>query len=51
MKDVLNNKKKVQLEKLSKIRSELQDLLVENEKHDELERLTRDELTVDMEAR
>ena len=51
MKDILNSKKKVQLEKIAKIREDLQDLLIENEKHEELERLTRDELAIDLDSR
>lgn len=34
MKEVIGGKKKVQFEKLSKIRTELKELLAENEKHD-----------------
>ncbi len=48
MKDAISGKKKIQLEKLSKIKSELQGLLAENEKHDELERLSRDEFAIDL---
>lgn len=51
MKDILNSKKKVQLEKIAKIRVDLQDLLIENDKHEELERLTRDELAIDLDSR
>jgi hypothetical protein len=36
MKDVITGKKKIQLEKLGKIKAELNNLLAENEKHDEL---------------
>jgi hypothetical protein len=36
MKEVITGKKKIQLEKLAKIKSELNVLLAENEKHDEL---------------
>lgn len=48
MKEVITAKKKIQIEKLSKIKSELNILLAENEKHDELERLNRDEFAIDL---
>lgn len=51
MKDVITGKKKIQLEKLAKIKAELNHLLAENEKHDELERLNRDEFAIDLESR
>ena len=51
MKDEISRKKKVQLDKLTKIRTELGFLLSENEKHDELEKLTRDEFAIDLESR
>lgn len=51
MREVINGKKKVQLERLSKIKEELNALLAENEKHDELERLTRDSFAIDLESR
>jgi hypothetical protein len=51
MKEVISGKKKVQLEKLARIRAELGELLAENARHDELERLGRDEFAIDLESR
>ena len=34
MKDIINNKKKVQFEKIDRIKKELTQLLAENDKHD-----------------
>jgi hypothetical protein len=51
MKEVISGKKKVQFEKLGRIRAELQELLAENEKHEELERMERDEFAIDLESR
>ena len=51
MKDIISGKKKVQFEKLSKIRTELQELLLQYDNHDELERMDRDEFAIDLESR
>lgn len=51
MKEIITGKKKIQLEKLAKIKSELNILLTENERHDELERLSRDQFAIDLESR
>lgn len=48
MKDTISKKKKDQLDKITKIKSELKQLLAENETHDELEKMTRDEFVIDL---
>ena len=42
MKDSIFKKKKVQIEKIQQIKTDLKELLLENEGHDELEKLERD---------
>ena len=49
MKDAITKKKKVQIQKIQKIKSDLKELLIENEGHDELEKLERDEFVIDLE--
>lgn len=51
MKETIGKKKSSQLNKLKSIRQDLQQLLNENEKHDELERLTRDEFAIDIKTK
>ena len=51
MKSEINKKKKAQFDKLEKIKRELQELLAENSKHNELERLDRDEFAIDLESK
>lgn len=48
---MITKKKKDQMDKIAKIKTELKQLLAENETHDELEKLGRDEFVIDLELR